>query len=78
MPGKPVRTDSCFLSPTLSQCTFLVFEDLCRTIQHIDILKSMLITLFPNTFSHVNNEKDKHSYGEHHHTEDGLSLIEID
>ena len=30
--GKPVRTDSCFLSLTLSQCTFLVFEDLCRVI----------------------------------------------
>ena len=30
--GKPVRTDSCFLSATHSQCTFLVIEDLCRVI----------------------------------------------
>ena len=30
--GKPVRTDSHFLSATLSQCTSLVIEDLCRVI----------------------------------------------
>ena len=30
--GTPVRTDSCFLSATLSQCTFLVIEDLCRVV----------------------------------------------
>ena len=30
--GKPVRTDSCSLSTTLSQCTLLVIEDLCRAI----------------------------------------------
>ena len=28
--GKPVRTDSCFLSASLSQCTYMVVEDLCR------------------------------------------------
>ena len=30
--GKPVRTDSYFLSPTLSQCTYMVVEDLCRVV----------------------------------------------
>ena len=30
--GKPVRTDSNFLSATLSQCAFLVIEDLCIVI----------------------------------------------
>ena len=29
---KPVRTDSHFLSATLSQCTYVVVEDLCRVI----------------------------------------------
>ena len=33
--GKPVRTDSHFLSTTLSQCTFLVIEDLCRVISSV-------------------------------------------
>ena len=35
MQGKPVRTDSCFLCATLSQCTFLIIEDLCRVIQAV-------------------------------------------
>ena len=30
--GKPVMTDSHFLSATLSLYTFLVIEDLCRVI----------------------------------------------
>ena len=30
--GKPVRTDSHFLSTTLSECTYMVVEDLCRVI----------------------------------------------
>ena len=30
--GKPMRTDYCFLSTTLSQCTSLVIEDPCRAI----------------------------------------------
>ena len=30
--GKHVRTDSHFLSTALSQCTFLVIEDLCRVV----------------------------------------------
>ena len=30
--GKPVRTDSHFLSATLPQCTFLVIKDLCRVV----------------------------------------------
>ena len=30
--GKPVRTVSCFLSATLSQCTYIVVEDFCRVI----------------------------------------------
>ena len=30
--GKPVRTDSNFLSTTLSQCTYMVIEDLCRAV----------------------------------------------
>ena len=32
MQGKPVRTDSHFLSATLSQCTYMVVEDLSRGI----------------------------------------------
>ena len=30
--GKPLRTDSHFLSATLSQCTYMVVEDLSRVI----------------------------------------------
>ena len=30
--GKPVRTDSHFLSATVSQCTCMVVEDLCRVV----------------------------------------------
>ena len=30
--GKPVRTDSQFLSVALSQCAYMVVEDLCRVI----------------------------------------------
>ena len=30
--GKPVMTYSRFLSATLSQCTYMVVEDLCRVI----------------------------------------------
>ena len=30
--GKHVRTDSDFLSATLSQCTYMVVEDLCRVV----------------------------------------------
>ena len=30
--GKPVRTDSHFLSATPSQCSYMVVEDLCRAI----------------------------------------------
>ena len=30
--GKPVRTDSHFLSAALSQCPYMVVEDLCRVI----------------------------------------------
>ena len=30
--GKAVRIDTHFLSPTLSQCTILDIEDLCRVI----------------------------------------------
>ena len=30
--GKPDRIDSHFLSTTLSQCTYMVVEDLCRVV----------------------------------------------
>ena len=33
--GKPVRTDSCFQSATLSQFTSMVIEDLCRVIESV-------------------------------------------
>ena len=35
-PGKPVRTDSHFLSTTLSQCTYMVVEDLCEKMNLSD------------------------------------------
>ena len=34
--GKPLRTDSHFLSATISQCTYVVVEDLCRVIPAVN------------------------------------------
>ena len=47
--GLEARTDSCFLSATLSQYTILVIEDLCRVIpavsqalfQHVPVVWQM-------------------------------------
>ena len=47
--GEPVWTDSHFLSATLSQCTYMVVEDLCRvvpalswaTFQYVPVVRQM-------------------------------------
>ena len=40
--GKPVRTDSCFLTATLSACTYMVIEDLCIVISVVSQAPSSL------------------------------------
>ena len=47
--GEPVRTDSHFLSATLSQCTYMVVEDLCGVVpalswapfRHVPVVRQM-------------------------------------
>ena len=41
--GKPIKTDSHFLSSTLSQCTYMVVEDLCRVIPAVSQAASQCV-----------------------------------
>ena len=41
--GKSVRTDSHFLSATLSQCTYMVIEDLCTVVPTVSWAPSQYV-----------------------------------